>query len=227
MLFRSVSIQAGGAIPPAFLCRFIKIKSTVNTEFENVVAEAMYPDLSRETFEVFGRTVRIKPLKWKYLTQLAKVLEPLASEVAQDLQWQSYGSAATAVLRHTQVLPHIVALVCLNDGFVPVVEVQTHEEDETGNLTGNLVTKKFAGVDALLNAEGEEALSVKEAGEIALALMAKSESIGKPVMDFLLQKIAEGKKLLSELKSVANDAMRKAVEEHAQKLAQAEGQNAA
>lgn len=149
-----------------------------------VLNEALNPTVTDDAFIVLGKTVRIMPLKVKYQSAMAKVLEPLFGDMAFDI---SIGHQVLEVLTkvgaHYDVLPALVRILAENDGI-------TISEEEMGEST--LQPSDFAA--------------------ILLAFAKKNKEVGEPVVNFfervwpvlrerLVQTLQETEKTLAETSS--------------------------
>ena len=130
----------------------------------SIVNEALVPDLSDEKFTLLGKEITIKPLKLRYQIEFAQVLEPYGVDAAYEAQ--TTGGLLTALataLKHTGVIPRLIVIMAKNDGVA---------------LTEDELLDSDVQMDALI--------------PHVVALAAKIERIGKPVMDFFQELLPSG-----------------------------------
>lgn len=128
-----------------------------------VLNEALMPNLSLDDFTIMGETIKIMPLKLRYQIQFAQIVAPYSREAAQELQYGLWLPACAIALDHIEILPKLIALMAKNDGV---------ELDYEKLLDSNEDILSFASP--------------------VLAFAAKSERIGKPVMDFFMKILPSG-----------------------------------
>ena len=94
---------------------------------QEILDEAMVPSLSEDFFTFEGKKVQIKPLQIKHQIKFAKIMSPFVDSLALDMSASSLamGSVsmadglifASSALKHAEVLPKLIQVLCQNDGF--------------------------------------------------------------------------------------------------------------
>jgi hypothetical protein len=143
-----------------------------------ILDEALMPELSLESFGLLGQTVAIKPLKVKYQIEFSRVLHPLVSDAAFDLDAGNWVSALSDTLRHAEVLPRLVRILANNDGHT------------------------FSDDDVL-----ESDMQLDEMVCVLLAFAAKNKAIGEPVIRFFLNAWKAAKSDLGKLAEQIQDKL--------------------
>jgi len=121
-----------------------------------IASEAMAPWLSRESFKICGKTVQVKPLSVRYQMLFMQTIRPLLTGAAERVDETMLWTAGAEALTHSEILPELILLVCLND-------------------------KQAITLDDILD---QSEVGLGEMGKILLALAAKNEEVGRPVLDF-------------------------------------------
>lgn len=155
------------------------METTENIE-QAVLDEALVPDLSGDTFEICGKTITVKPLKVRFQIEFNKVLAPFAADVAFELQEVGWLSALTASLKHTEVVPKLIHILCKNDG------VELSE-------------------DQILDSDKQIPEMLVDLGKFA----SKNEAIGKPISDFFTHVLPLGKRELEKALKQAAEQIKK------------------
>jgi hypothetical protein len=110
---------------------------------QQILDEALIPELSEDYFEIEGQKVQVKPLRIKYQKQWAKAFSPIVNSIAIDLanhQYQmvkgegdkpeyraktfaeytfaDWTAVAGGLIEQVDVLPRLIQILCHNDGFM-------------------------------------------------------------------------------------------------------------
>jgi hypothetical protein len=164
------------------------METTTQKDIDEVLPEALHPDLSDDEFRLCGQTVKIKVLKVGYSLKLSKLLSPFLTEVFKEIQYaiefQKQGATlrlgtgefntdllfeillsssvdiASKVLENAELLPKIILLICENDGKTVTLEQIENQGDQLGDLH-----------------IGDMVLVVKR-------MLEKNQEVQKPVIDF-------------------------------------------
>lgn len=149
--------------------------------FEELQPEILWPDLSKDTFQVCGETVRIKLLKIKHVLRLNELFGPLIKDIGFEVQFisdfeelQAYLPSLIACVKHAGCLPEIIHLICQNDDKAITLEQIQDQGDKDGDLM------------------------IEDMAEIALILATKNQKVGGVVANFFSSAISAGKKAFQE-----------------------------
>lgn len=122
---------------------------------QEVLNEALLPDLSQDTFEICGKTVKIKPLSVRLQIEFTHTIAPFTSEMAFDAETLGWLSAVANSLKHAEVIPKLIHILCKNDSQSITLDEIMDSDKQLDDMLVDLA--KYA---------------------------AKNQTIGKPITDF-------------------------------------------
>lgn len=154
---------------------------------KEIADEALCPDASQDTFQIAGKTVKIKPLTVFHQIEFTKILNSVLKDVAYYLDEESWANVAAEVTAHPEILPKLIYIICQNDS------------------TG--ITEE----DILNQAE----VDLMDMLQLIVRLAEKNQKIGKPVLDFFSKAWPLIKKNLAGKAELGLIALQKEVEDTA------------
>jgi hypothetical protein len=167
-------------VDPQALDFVARAEATEPGSVEEVIPEAMWPDLSKDRFTICGQEVLIKPLKVEYTLKLGQLLQPIIKGFGIDFRYiddpqdpTQYIPIMLGMTEHMEIVPKVIELIAQNDKKRIL---------ESGGKLPNLAEIKDQGDE-----EGD--MTFEDMLEATFALFTKNRKVGKPILDFFTSAI--------------------------------------
>lgn len=140
---------------------------------KEILTEALFPQLSNDTFTLCGKEIKLMPLKIKNQIEFGKLLAPLAGDIGSAVQFRDGGRITEHLLENMETIEKLALLI---------------SEDSDSGLTKEDLQESRHGVEELV--------------ELIVASARKNERIGKPVIDFFMKALSTLAPLINQIETL-------------------------